>query len=101
MLAPVFITSLVIGAAMLAFWADARLGVRRPQSLVWSGLHGVVALAAMQLGTAATSWFSAPGRPLASRVFGFVVILVPTWVYAFLAASWLLRLISGLARRHA
>ena len=86
---------------MLAFWTDARLGVRRPQSLVRIGLHSVAALAVLQVGTAATSWLAAPGRPTPSRVLGFVVILVPTLVYAFLAANWLLRLISGLARRRA
>ena len=85
---------LVLGAAMLAAWVDARLGEARPHTPTQVLIHG---------GLSAVGLFSSVG--LLSLVYGIpegpfmvavLTVFLPALVYALLAGLWMLRALSGL-----
>lgn len=93
-----FMYIVVFGAAGIAGWILARYAGFGPRSLVWAGVHAVVAyvllrLAPVVLRTVGTDDVAAY-RFVA--VFGFVL---PMFVYAFLSGAWVTRAAVGQLRR--
>jgi hypothetical protein len=88
------ILAFILGPFLLAAWLDARLGERRPQSLV---TLGAVGLTGMLASLAVDPLFNllapfATGRTLAQLYVAGVCVLV---TYSFLAGIWLVRLGAG------
>lgn len=93
-----FVASLACGAVLLAFWVDARLGGRTPSTPRAIFLHSVAAYVALQLmGVVAGSAVALDSRTQ-TLVVVFTIVL-PPFVYAFLAAIWLLKLLWRLQLR--
>lgn len=82
------VAALATGAALLALWLYARFPRLAPSSLSWTLLHLVAAVAVLYL--------VPEGSNSAVGAFGaaFFVVL-PGFVYAFLASIWMLRLLQA------
>lgn len=92
------VTALLVGAAALALWVDARLGARTPHSLTKIVLHGVGAVVAVQLvGSVGPMVIDPSSTP--RTMLGLFAIVLPGWTYAFLATYWVLKLVRGLLPR--
>jgi hypothetical protein len=79
------------GAAVLAVWAEARIGERRPTSLRARMVHTGAAFVLLQASSAALAHLiHEDTTPRMSTALVFVFFL-PALTYAFLAAMWLLR----------
>jgi hypothetical protein len=88
----VLVTSLVVGAALLALWLDFRLGDRMPRGTRRVVLHAGAALVAttlIQFPMVALSTQHSPGRALVA-LFAFVL---PVFVYSFLTWIWVVKLV--------
>jgi hypothetical protein len=96
-----FTFALVLGAFLLAAWADMRLEQHRPASLRSLVVHVVVSCVLLQIATIGVALIvgqhGGTGRQF-TAAFG---LLLPTLVYAFLSGLWLIRTLAdvGLARR--
>jgi hypothetical protein len=90
--------TLIAGAALLAVWTDVRLGDRRPQSPASRIGHTAAACAALHVVAAALPELARPEASTAQRVMALFLLFVPGLVYAFLAAFWLARTLSDVAR---
>ncbi len=87
-----FVSALALGAALLALYA--RFPNLAPRSLVWAVVHFVAAGLVLCLVPDASTSVSAAFRT------SFLIVL-PGFVYAFLASIWMLRLMqvaSGFSR---
>ena len=80
-----FLVVLVVGAALLALWVYARFPKLSPEGLPRTLLHLVAAYAVLQLVPAATATVS-------GRLQAVFLIVLPGFIYIFLAAIWTLRL---------
>jgi hypothetical protein len=87
-----FLVTLLVGSAVLALWVDARLGERSPQTLVKVLMHAAGALVIVRLmGTLAPQVIS--DNSLARTMLALFAIVLPGWMYAFLASLWALKLV--------
>lgn len=86
-----FIGPLTIGAALLAFWLDCRFDKRRPASAVRRFVHAGIAFAVLQISTGVASHLAGGDAPAARRLIAVFFLVLPGFVYAFLASVWLLR----------
>ena len=98
MSAGAFVPTLACGAVLLAFWVDMRLGRRTPSTPGVIFLHSVVAYASLQFMGVIASATMSPDAPARTLLVLFAVVL-PPFVYSFLAAIWLLKLLRGLQLR--
>lgn len=88
----------LVGAAGLAFWLDVRLGDHCPRSLARVTIHAAVAWVAVHLVTALATQLIDPGSRMRTAVV-LLLLVLPGWMYAFLAAIWAMKLArSALAR---
>jgi hypothetical protein len=92
-----FTTMLIAGPALLAFWADLRLGERRPKSPGARVFHALVAFALLQGVSVAFTSILRGDAPLGERMAAFLVLYLPGLLYASLGALWLLRTLADVA----
>jgi hypothetical protein len=88
---------LVVGAALLALWILVRYAGFGPRSLVWAGVHAVLAYALLRvvpsvLGAIGTS-------DVALRYVTVFGVVLPMFVYGFLSGGWVTRAAVGQLRR--
>jgi hypothetical protein len=88
----VFMSALLVGAAVLALWVVARYPRFGPKSLRSAVVVAGAALAVLQLSTFGI-------RPLLGLPHGAYLALfgcvLPTFFAGFLAAAWLMRVLAG------
>ncbi len=84
-----FAVPFAVGSALVAVWFDCRFEGRRPESPARRLFHAAAAFALLRLSVAVTGQFvDAPALTRLLAVFG---ILLPAFVYAYLAGVWLMR----------
>ena len=93
-----FFYALVASSAAIAVWILARYAAFGPRSLLWAGVHVVVAYVLLRLvpfvlGTIGSS------ETLALRYGAVFGVAMPMFVYAFLSGGWVTRAAAGLLRR--
>jgi hypothetical protein len=85
-------TAILIGAAGLALWVDVRLGDRGPHTLMKVVTHGAGAFIAVRLMA-----FLAPAvihhGSVALTMLALFGLVLPGWIYAFLASLWAMKLV--------
>jgi hypothetical protein len=91
MSASVFPPSLACAAVLIAVWIDLRFAHRRPDSPMRRMGHGLVALLVVQLVVVAGVHLAGSDPTAVQRALVFLVLILPAWTYAFLAALWTLR----------
>lgn len=96
-----FTLTLVFAAFLLATWCDARFEMLRPAAMKWRIAHVVISCALLQLGAVAGAAIVPEGASLDRQLIAVFALLLPAFVYTFLAALWLLRTLAeaGFARR--
>ncbi len=85
-------TTVLVGAAVLALWLDVRLGERTPQSIVKVLLHGAGAFIVVRAIAALAPGLIHQGSTALTMLALFVLVL-PAWIYAFLASLWAMKLL--------
>jgi hypothetical protein len=83
-MASLFLAAFMAGAAVLALWVDVRFPQLAPQS--FSRRFGAACLAFLALQLAPVALGSSIGAYM--TIFG---VLLPTFVFVFLTAAWLIR----------
>jgi hypothetical protein len=93
--------TLVLGAFLLATWCDTRFEQLRPSTIQWRIGHLVAAGVTLQLGVFGAAAILPEGAGLDRQLVAVFALLLPVFVYTFLAALWLLRSLAevGFARR--
>jgi hypothetical protein len=93
--------ALVLGAFLLAMWCDTRFERARPSKIQWRIGHVIAASVCLQLGASGGAALVPEGAGLDRQLVAVFVLLLPLFVYTFLAGLWLLRTLAeaGLARR--
>jgi hypothetical protein len=86
-----FAGPLTVGAALLAFWLDCRFDKRRPASAVRRFVHAGIAFAFLQISTGVAGHLASGDAPAARRLLAVFFLVLPGFVYAFLASVWLVR----------
>ena len=89
-----FLMALLVGAGVLALWVDVRLGERSPQSLLVVLLHGGASLAVVHFMGALAPRVIDPAS-LPRTMLALFAIVLPAWMYVFLASLWVLKLLRG------
>ncbi len=96
-----FTLTLVLGAFLLAIWCDARLEGVRPATTGWRIAHVVVACLILQIASVGAGLLVPDGAGVDRQLIAVFAILLPVFVYTFVAGLWLLRMLAelGFARR--
>jgi uncharacterized membrane protein YwaF len=89
---------IVAGSAALALWIFARFSRFGPQTLLWAGVHVVIACVVLRLLPFALDAIRASRMPAAPYI-AVLGVTLPLFVYAFLTGSWVGRAALGLLRR--
>src|SRR5438445_5696929 len=89
-----FLIVLVLAAGVLALWVDVRLGERSPQSMTHIVLHAATAWAVVGLAVPLVVMVIDPTSQIRT-ILGLLGLLLPSWVYAYLAMLWALKLIAN------
>jgi hypothetical protein len=86
--------TLTLGAALLAFWLDARLPGLRPKTAAQGLIHATVGVFTM-FGAAGLLQlvYGIPDGAFMAMVLG---VFLPSLVYALLAGLWMLRALANL-----
>ena len=91
-------TAVLVGSAALALWADMRLGDRSPGTMVKVLLHGACAGLAVRIVAELAPQLIDPSSR-ARTALALCLVVLPGWVYAFLASIWAMKLVrNALAR---
>lgn len=92
---------LVLGAFLLATWFDTRFEQLRPSTIQWRLGHVFAASVSLQLAVIGAAAILSHGAGLERQLIAVFVLLLPGFVYTFLAGLWLLRTLAeaGFARR--
>ena len=85
-------TAVLVGAAVLALWVDARLGERTPQTMIKVLLHAGAAFIAVRFVAAFAPRILDP-ESTAKTIGALLLLVLPGWIYAFLASFWALKLV--------
>lgn len=93
-----FIGPLTVGAALLAFWLDCRFQKRRPASAVRRFVHAGIAFVLLQVTTSAAAQLANGDAAMGRRLIVVFLLVLPGFVYAFLASVWLVRTLVETAR---
>jgi hypothetical protein len=93
-----FVLVLTCGAALLALWIMARYTEFGPHSIVWAGVHVVIASVVLRLLPVILDAIRDIGIPAIAYVDVFGIVL-PLFVYTFLSGGWVGRAALGLLRR--
>ncbi|PWU22212.1 MAG: hypothetical protein C5B48_10435 [Candidatus Rokuibacteriota bacterium] len=92
------VTAILVGAAGLALWVDVRLGERGPRSITMVVLHAAGAFFAVRAMAVVAPMAIHKGSALLTMVALFGLVL-PGWIYAFLASLWTMKLLRGVRPR--
>jgi hypothetical protein len=86
--------TLTLGAAMLAFWLDARFPGLRPKTAAKGLIHAAIGVFTM-FGAAGLLQlvYGIPDKAFMAMVLG---VFLPSLVYALLAGLWMLRALADL-----
>ena len=86
--------TLTLGAAVLAFWLDARFPGLRPKTAAQGLIHAAIGVFTM-FGAAGLLQlvYGIPDKALMAMVLG---VFLPSLVYALLAGLWMLRALANL-----
>lgn len=84
--------AVLVGAAVLAVWVDARLGERSPGTIMKLLLHVILASVAVRTGAAVAAQLL-PGESRALIVLVLCLIVLPGWIYGFLVSLWAMKLV--------
>lgn len=91
-------TAFLVGASGLALWLDVRLGDRSPRSPAKVALHAAVAWFVVRAVAAFASQLIDPASKVRTATV-LTLLVLPGWIYLFLAALWSLKLIRGALAR--
>lgn len=93
--------TLVLGSFLLATWCDARFEQVRPSKIQWRIGHVVASSVILQLAVIGAAAVVPEGSGLERQLIAVFALLLPVFVYTFLAGLWLLRTLAeaGFARR--
>ncbi len=96
-----FTTTLVLGAFLLAIWCDARLESVRPATTGWRVVHVAASCIILQVAAIGAGQLMPEGAGVDRALIAVFAILLPVFVYTFVAGLWLLRTLAelGFARR--
>jgi hypothetical protein len=96
-----FTTTLVLGAFLLAIWCDTRLESRRPATTGWRVVHVAASCIILQVAAIGAGQLMPEGAGVGRALIAVFAILLPVFVYTFVAGLWLLRTLAelGFARR--
>jgi hypothetical protein len=96
-----FTLTLVLAAFLLATWCDARFDGLRPAGIGWRVVHVATACVILQVASIGAGLLVPEGSGVARQLVAVFAILLPVFVYTFVAALWLLRTLAeaGFARR--
>ena len=84
----VFIVALILGAAALGFWTDARFPGLEPRSIIGRLVNAGIASFVIVL-------VPVPQSPGALQMLALIGLFLPALSYAFLTGIWLLRTLQG------
>lgn len=97
MSAVAFTWALALGSAAIALWILARYATFGPRSLLWAGVHVVLAFGLLRLVPVLVGAIGDGHLVLRyCAVFGLVL---PMFVYGFLSGGWVTRAALGQLRR--
>ena len=89
--------ALVVAAAVLAIWIMARFTGFGPRSLVWAGVHLILAIVLLRL--VPVELRAVEAIPVPGQVYVEIfAVALPLLVYGFLAGGWMTRVGLGLLR---
>ena len=96
-----FTVTLVLGAFLLAIWGDARLESVRPATTGWRIVHVAASCVILQVAAVGAGQLVPEGAGVDRQLIAVFAILLPVFVYTFVAGLWLLRTLAelGFARR--
>lgn len=96
-----FTVTLVLGAFLLAIWCDARLEGVRPATTGWRVVHVAASCIVLQVAAIGAGQLMPEGADVGRALIAVFAILLPVFVYTFVAGLWLLRTLAelGFARR--
>lgn len=84
------------GAALVAFWIDARWSSAAPQRLGARVLHvGAALVVAQYLAPEMMAAILPPGRSIPLELTALFAVFLPSLVYVFLSAIWIFKLLHG------
>jgi hypothetical protein len=89
----VFVSALGAGAAAIALWLDCRFDARRPESSQRRFVHAVLAFALLQIAVGVFGRFADATAGAGQRMSATFLLLLPSLVYVFLSAVWLVRVV--------
>ena len=89
---------IAIGALLLAVWLDWRLEKVRPSSPTSRIVHAAAAYAVVRVIIDVSQLLTGDGATGGERLAISFVLVLPSLVYAFLAALWLVRTVTELPR---
>jgi len=84
------VTTIAVGAALLAVWCLVRWPELAPRTFGRALLHGIVAFSVLPLSAIVFGFAAGRSRELAA--IALITFVVPALSYAFLAALWVMRL---------
>jgi hypothetical protein len=90
--------AILIASMLLAVWVDTRLGDRSPSTLTTVVMHGIGAFVIVHAAAALGGMAIGPASVL-RLLAGLLLIVLPAWMYAFLAMIWATKLARGALRR--
>jgi hypothetical protein len=91
----VFSVALAIGAALISVWLDMRLDEKRPGAPASRLGHAAAAYLVLQLVVAGTGSLDHP--PAFAKLCAIFFLILPSFIYAFLAGVWLMRTLADVA----
>ena len=93
-----FVSALAAGAAVIALWLDVRFHARRPGSPERRFVHAVLAFALLQIAVGVFGRLGGATAAAEQRMSATFLVLLPSLIYVFLAAVWLVRVVVEAAR---
>ena len=88
----------VPGAALLALWSDVKLEPRTPRTAMWTFVHLVGSMLALQVMPLLVAWVVADTDDPARKLTATLFVLLPALTYCWLSAIWLLKLMQRAAQ---
>jgi heme A synthase len=89
---------LVVGAFLLAVWADARIGESRPESPGRRLGHVLVGFVCLEASVGVLYLVDSFGIPQAAFMAIVLAVFLPALTYCLLTATWLVRTLVEISR---
>ena len=94
-----YVLILVVGAALIALWLETRFRERSPQAIGMTIVHVLVSNVLLALSPVGMKLVIAGGDEPSRQMFAVFFVLLPAFVYAFVAILWLMRWSSSMMTR--